>query len=314
MKQSTLHLQPGNVSLAQLRQVYKQEIKVTLDEAVYDAIDASAAVVKDILATGQTVYGINTGFGLLAQTRIEDDQLAELQKNLVLSHSTGVGSNLDVCTTRLILFLKLNSLALGYSGVSRTAFTTLAAFINYDILPYIPAKGSVGASGDLAPLAHMTAALMGIGDVIYKGTLMSAVRALQEVNLEPLTLGPKEGLAFLNGTQVSTALAIVGLLKTEHLFSAAIIAGAMSVDAMKGTDASFDPRIHKVRGQLGQIILAEKYLSLLEGSDIRASHLDCDHVQDPYSLRCQPQVMGACLDIINNVSQCLLIEANAVTD
>ncbi|MFT5351950.1 MAG: histidine ammonia-lyase, partial [Gammaproteobacteria bacterium] len=295
MKQSTLHLQPGNVSLAQLRQVYKQEIKVTLDEAVYDAIDASAAVVKDILATGQTVYGINTGFGLLAQTRIEDDQLAELQKNLVLSHSTGVGSNLDVCTTRLILFLKLNSLALGYSGVSRTAFTTLAAFINYDILPYIPAKGSVGASGDLAPLAHMTAALMGIGDVIYKGTLMSAVRALQEVNLEPLTLGPKEGLAFLNGTQVSTALAIVGLLKTEHLFSAAIIAGAMSVDAMKGTDASFDPRIHKVRGQLGQIILAEKYLSLLEGSDIRASHLDCDHVQDPYSLRCQPQVMGACL-------------------
>lgn len=302
------------ITLSELRGVYERSVSVTLAATCYAAIKDSRQVIEAILKRGKTVYGVNTGFGLLAKTKIAAEQLMALQKNLVLSHSTGVGAQLDENTVRLVLFLKIFSLSRGYSGVRPQVVDTLIAFLEHDITPCIPAKGSVGASGDLAPLAHMSAALMGIGEVLYKNKITLTVDALEDAKLEALVLEPKEGLALLNGTQVSTALALAALFKTENLFAAAMVSGAMSVDAMKGSDAPFDPRIHGVRGQIGQMRTAEKYVALLQGSDIRASHFDCDRVQDPYSLRCQPQVMGACLDLISYVSNILRIEANAVTD
>jgi len=297
-----------------LRQAYREPIRLVLDDSVYEKIDRSSATVKEILQAGRTVYGINTGFGLLAQTRIDNSRLELLQQNLVLSHSTGTGEEIGAETTRLIMLLKINSLARGYSGITRNTLDTLIAFVNHDVIPCIPGKGSVGASGDLAPLAHMTAAFMGVGDVRYRGKRISAQAALDELGLQAMLPGPKEGLALLNGTQVSTGLALAALFETEKIFAAAVVAGAMSVDALKGTDTPFDRRIHALRGHEGQSRVAEKYLALLKGSDIRRSHINCDRVQDPYSLRCQPQVMGACLDQIEHVSRSLLIEANAVTD
>lgn len=307
-------LNPGQVELTQLRRIYLGPVTIELNQQSYESIRAAEQVITNCLQEDKYVYGINTGFGLLAQTRISNEHLDELQSNLILSHCAGVGDELEPDVVRLIVFLKINSLAQGYSGISVSTLDALITFLNHDILPCIPAKGSVGASGDLAPLAHMTSALMGIGDVFYQGERVSAKAVLDELDIQPVKLGPKEGLAFINGTQVSTALALAALFKTEHLFAAAVITGSLSVDAIKGTDTAFDQRIHAIRGQPGQILLAEKYWSLLKGSKIRLSHMECEHVQDPYSIRCQPQVMGACLDQINHVSQSLLIEANAVTD
>lgn len=309
-----LTLVPGDLTLSQLRRVWAEPVHVRLDPGCYGAIAASQQVVLDVLAAHKTVYGVNTGFGLLANTRISDEDLALLQKNLVLSHAAGVGPLLDDDVVRLILVLKANALAQGYSGVRQATVDRLVDLTNAGVTPCIPAKGSVGASGDLAPLAHMAMALLGMGDVRWRGELRPAAEVLAELGLEPLTLGPKEGLALLNGTQVSTALALAALFRTEDLFASALVTGAMSVDAAMGSDVPFDARIHAVRGHPDQCAAAAAYRALLAGSEIRASHRACLRVQDPYSLRCQPQVMGACLRMIRCTAETLAIEANAVSD
>jgi histidine ammonia-lyase len=306
-------LQPGAVTLDQLRTLWAGG-PVALAPDAWSAIDASAAAVERIVASGRTVYGINTGFGLLAQTRIPGERLAELQRNLILSHSCGLGEPLKPEVVRLIMALKAIGLGRGMSGVTRPVVERLLALLDADALPVIPSQGSVGASGDLAPLAHLSAAMLGEGQIALGGDILPAGEALNRLGLEPLTLGPKEGLALINGTQVSTAIALDTLFAAERIFGAAIVAGALSVDAFKGTDAAFDPRIHAARGQPGQIHVAAALRGLLAGSGIRASHSDCDRVQDPYSFRCQPQVMGAVLDQLRNLAGTLVIEANAVTD
>ncbi len=257
---------------------------------------------------------MNTGFGLLAQTRIEPDQLKQLQRNLVLSHAAGVGEPMPDGVVRLMMVLKLVGLARGASGVRRDVLHAIRAFLDRDIYPLVPSQGSVGASGDLAPLAHMSAALMGVGNVRVGGEIVPAERALQDAGLKPLELGAKEGLALLNGTQASTAMALAGLFAAEDAFAAALVSGALSVDALKGSDAPFDPRLHELRGHAGQIAVAAALRDLQKGSAIRQSHIDCDRVQDPYSLRCQPQVMGAVLDLMRFAGRTLAVEANAVTD
>jgi histidine ammonia-lyase len=309
-----LSLQAGKLSLAALRRIYEQPAAFALSAEDRRGIDSASAFVDKIVAGGEAAYGINTGFGLLAQTRIPNEQLELLQRNLVLSHAAGVGEALPDAVVRLILALKINALARGHSGVTMGLVEALLAMLANEVYPVIPAQGSVGASGDLAPLAHLSAALLGLGEVRVAGKTMPAADGLRRAGLQPIKLRAKEGLALINGTQVSTALALAGLFGAEDLFAAAVIAGAMSVDALKGSDSPFDERIQQVRGQPGQIAVAREYRDLIAGSAIRASHLDCARVQDPYSFRCQPQVMGACLDIMRNCSTSLAIEANAVTD
>ena len=310
-----MQLVPGKLTLEDLASFARSHEPLDLDPSVGTRLDAGAQAVRRIVAAGKPAYGINTGFGKLANTHIPEDQLELLQKNLVLSHSVGVGALLGDETVRLTMLLKVASLARGHSGVRRTVVDSLLALLNAEVYPCIPSKGSVGASGDLAPLGHMAAAMMGWGEMRHRGRTMSASEGLRSAGLAPLVLGPKEGLALLNGTQVSTALALQGLFAAEHLFCAAVVSGSMSVDAAMGSDTPFDPRIHELRGQPGQIDVAAVYRRLLAGSAIRASHLTGDdRVQDPYSLRCQPQVMGACLDVMRSAARTLLIEANGVTD
>ena len=310
-----MQITPGTLTLPQLRALWDGSVNFELAPSAWPAIEASAAAVQAIVAKGDAAYGINTGFGKLASTRIADDQLALLQTNLIRSHAVGVGTCIDEPTARLILATKIASLARGVSGIRREVIETMIAHFNASLLPRLPAKGSVGASGDLAPLAHMTLALMGEGEVSYKGEVMAAAAALKKAGIAPIRLAAKEGLALINGTQVSTALSLRGLFLAERVFAAALAAGALSVDAAKGSDAPFDPRIHAVRGQPGQIAVAEHYRELLSGSEIRKSHLkEDDRVQDPYSFRCQPQVMGACLDLIQQSAKTLVTEANAVSD
>ncbi|MES1201324.1 MAG: histidine ammonia-lyase [Pseudomonadota bacterium] len=303
------------LTLPELRAIWSGAGAITLDAADYARIDAAADTVAKLLQQGGPIYGVNTGFGLLANTRIGADKLEELQRNLVLSHSCGVGPLLPERVVRLTLALKVLTLAQGRSGVRRIVIDTLLALLKAEAYPLIPSQGSVGASGDLAPLAHLSCALIGEGDVSVKGKITPARDALATLGLKPIALGPKEGLALLNGTQVSTALALDALFQIQDVFDAAITAGALSVDAIKGSDAPFDPRIHAARGHKGQIDVAARLRDLLKGSAIRASHLiGDDRVQDPYSIRCQPQVMGACLDLIRNAAATLEIEANSVTD
>jgi len=309
----TIILNPGSVTLTELRAIW-DGAPVTLADSGWTAIDAAAAAIGEILESGRTVYGVNTGFGILANTRIPADRLAELQTNLILSHSVGLGDPLDARIVRLAMILKVIGLARGHSGVRRELVERLLALVEASALPVIPGQGSVGASGDLAPLAHMSAALLGEGEIVLGGETLHASEALRTLGLEPLTLGPKEGLALINGTQISTAIALDVLFTAERLFGAALIAGALSVDALKGSTAPFDARLSEARGQPGQIDVARQLRELLEGSGIAASHTDCDRVQDPYSFRCQPQVMGAVLDLIRNASRTLQIEANAVSD
>ena len=287
---------------------------IALDPAALVGIEHSAASVARIVASGQTVYGINTGFGALALNTIPNDRLAELQRRLVLSHCVGVGPLLDDTIVRLIIALKIVGLARGFSGVRPAVIHALLDLLRTGVMPAIPAKGSVGASGDLAPLAHLAATLIGEGHARLSGEFLPSAEALRRAGLTPLVLAPKEGLALLNGTQVSTALALLALFRTETIFAAALVTGALSVDAAKGSDTPFDARIHQARGQPGQIEVAGLYRALLAGSDIRLSHADCGRVQDPYSLRCQPQVMGACLDTIRHAARVLTIEANAASD
>ena len=310
-----LTLKPGQMALADLRAVWAAHVPLTLADEAWTAIKASAETVKTIVAKGDPAYGINTGFGILAKAHIPHDQLAALQRNLILSHAVGTGELLSDTIVRLILLTKIGSLARGYSGVRPVIIETLIKMYNAGIMPAIPSQGSVGASGDLAPLAHMTLPMLGVGQVRVKGELVDASDALRAAGIEQIELEAKEGLALINGTQVSTALALHGLFMAERLLEAGMVTGALSVDAARGSDAPFDPRIHAVRGQPGQIAAANIYRQLVAGSAIRASHLVGDErVQDPYSLRCQPQVMGAVMDLIANAGRTLLIEANAVTD
>lgn len=314
MATTPMTLRPGALTLAEIRTLHEEGRPVQLDDAARAAMVRSREIVTRRLEAGETDYGINTGFGLLANTRIEPDQVEQLQENLILSHAAGTGDPLDDATVRLILVLKASSLAQGYSGVRPKLVDALLAMATHDVLPVIPSQGSVGASGDLAPLAHMSAALLGRGQVRHKGEVLPAVQGLARAGLEPMALAAKEGIALINGTQVSTALALSGLFAIENVFAAALVAGALSVDGMKGSDAPFDARIHEVRRQPGQIAVAAVMRRLMAKSGIRASHLDCERVQDPYSLRCQPQVMGAVLDLMERNAECLLREADAVTD
>ena len=307
-------LKPGYMALADWRTVVAGAA-VTLDPAAMPDVEASARAVETIVARGEPVYGINTGFGKLATVRIVDSDLAMLQQNIVLSHAAGVGEPMRPATARLMMALKLASLARGASGVRPQTLGLLEAMLARDVIPMVPGQGSVGASGDLAPLAHMTAAMLGIGEACLAGERMPAEAALAGAGLTPVSLRPKEGLALLNGTQFSTAEALVSLFAIERVFQGALLTGALSTDAAKGSDTPFDPRIHALRGHRGQIEVAGALRALMKGSSIRASHLtNDDRVQDPYCLRCQPQVMGAVLDLLRHAAGTLAIEANGVSD
>ena len=311
---TALIVHPGQTSLADWRALYRGA-SATLSPACWPGIDASAAAVARIVAKGKPVYGINTGFGKLASVRIAAADLATLQRNIVLSHAAGVGEATPAPIVRLMMYLKLASLAQGASGIRRETLELLAMMLARGVTPIIPCQGSVGASGDLAPLAHMAAAMIGVGECLIDGGVAPAGAALARAGLAPLVLGPKEGLALLNGTQFSTAYALAALFEAERLFQSALISGALSTDAARGSDAPFDPRIHALRGHRGQIETAAALRALMAGSRIRASHLIGDErVQDPYCLRCQPQVMGAALDILRQAGATLGQEANGVTD
>ncbi len=314
MTDAALTLDPGHLSWPDVRRCLAGPVRLSFPERVREAVSKSHALMQNAAAHDKAVYGVNTGFGLLAKEKISSEDLTQLQRNLVLSHAAGVGPDLPQDVVRLAMVLKINSLARGYSGVSQALIERLVRLLDEDALPCIPAQGSVGASGDLAPLAHMAGVLLGVGRLRLEGEEMPAGDGLRRLGFTPLSLGPKEGLALLNGTQISTALALKHGLALWDLFEVAVVVGALSVDALKGSDAPFDPRLHDVRGQVGQKRVAAALLALLEGSAIRQSHSSCERVQDPYSLRCQPQVMGAALDFMVFALERLLIEANAVSD
>jgi histidine ammonia-lyase len=311
---TALELGASPLTLNELRRLYSEPVPVRIHERALRAVHDSHAATAKLAAGDAAAYGINTGFGLLAQTRIPTAQRTLLQKNIILSHSAGVGPLLDDSIVRLVLVLKLASLLQGFSGVSEGLVRFLEKLINSGLNPCVPAQGSVGASGDLAPLAHLSLPVLGLGTIRRHGRIRPAAEVLAQEGLVPLELGPKEGLALLNGTQVSTALALAGLFQLEDAFAAGMVSGAMSLDALQGSDVPFDPRIHALRGHPGQVQVSQVYRDLLAGSEIRESHRTCERVQDPYSLRCQPQVMGACLDLIAQSAETLLTEANSVTD
>ncbi len=314
MSNKSLVIRPGKLCLADLQRVYLETAEISLDEAAWEKIKRCRNTILKVIDSGSVAYGVNTGFGLLANTRIETAQLETLQRNLLLSHAVGVGELLDDAVVRLILVMKINALARGYSGIRAEVIQLLLAMLKHGIYPCIPSKGSVGASGDLAPLAHLALTLIGEGQARVNGQCMTSHKALAKAGLTPLTLQAKEGLALINGTQVSTALALKGLFEAESNLNAAFVAGTMTVEAVLGSHVPFDARIHALRGQPGEIEAARIYRDMLAPSEIQRSHSDCEKVQDPYSLRCQPQVMGACLDQARNTANCLEIEANAVTD
>lgn len=313
MTKLTIH--PGKMTLEELRVVFQQSVTVSLDKKAHAAIEKSVATVNKIIAEDRTAYGINTGFGLLANTRIATKDLQSLQRSIVMSHAAGVGEPLDDDLVRLIMVLKINSLARGFSGIRLEVINALIALVNAQVYPFIPAKGSVGASGDLAPLAHMSLILLGEGKARFEGKWISAKKALEKAGLTPLKLEAKEGLALLNGTQTSTAFALKGLFEAEKLLLSGIVCGALSVEATLGSRKPFDARVQEVRGQKGQIDVAAMFRDILSPtSELAKSHENCVKVQDPYSLRCQPQVMGACLTQIRQAAEVILIESNAVSD
>ncbi|WP_165475052.1 histidine ammonia-lyase [Legionella yabuuchiae] len=305
---------PGKITSNQIRALISNVSPISLDSGCWEKVAKSEQFVKHIIQQDRTVYGINTGFGLLANTSISLEDLTTLQRRILLSHAAGMGELLPDEIVKLILLLKINSLARGFSGVRAIIIETLVKFYNAGIYPCIPAKGSVGASGDLAPLAHLSLPLVGEGTARYQGKIISGCEALKLISQEPFELAPKEGLALINGTQVSTAIAYYYLLEAQVLLAASVAISALSVDAALGCDTAFYPEIHAARGQEGQIQVARVLLNYLKGSDIRQSHMNCDRVQDPYCLRCQPQVVGASLDNMRFVETILTREANAATD
>lgn len=310
----TLEINPGQLTLQQLQQVQASPVHLNLNPECLDKIAQATATVHRIIDQGRTVYGINTGFGLLANTRIPNEELKVLQRSIVLSHAAGIGELLDEATVRLLMVLKINSLARGYSGIRLEVIEALIKLVNAEVYPCIPQKGSVGASGDLAPLAHMSTVLLGEGEVLYRGERLPGHKGLEIAKLHPCDLDPKEGLALLNGTQASTALALKGLFAAENLFAAAIVTGSLSVEAALASRTPFDERIHQVSGHQSRIDTAKAYRHLLDHSEIEDSHRACESVQDPYSLRCQPQVMGACLEQLRHAAGVLQTEANSASD
>ena len=314
MPEAQFVIDSGRLKLADLQRLWRKQPRIELAPSWREPVQKSADVVADIVKGDKAIYGITTGFGSLAKARIPRDQVTELQRRLVLSHCAGVGDRLPDHIVRTAMVLKINSLARGFSGVRPLIIEHLVRLIEANAIPVVPGQGSVGASGDLAPLAHVAGAMIGTGEISLEGAVLPAEKALKQIGLAPIELAAKEGLALLNGTQVSTALALAGLFQAADTFAAALAAGALSVDAALGSDVPFDPRIQKVRDQPGQIAVAGVLRSLLKGSAIRKSHLDCERVQDPYSLRCQPQVMGAVLDLLQAAAPILEREANAVSD
>lgn len=307
-------LQPGQLTLQSIKQILTSKMHCQLADSAFPVIDAAHQTVKKVMQEKKTVYGINTGFGSLANQTISTENLKQLQRNIVLSHACGTGTLLSDEVVSLIMLLKINNLSQGFSGVRLELIDALIALYNHQVYPCIPAKGSVGASGDLVPLAHLSLPLLGVGDVRYQGKVISALEGLKIAGLSPLELEAKEGLALLNGLQVSTAIAITELFVSENLFATALIAGALSVDAACGSYVPFDDRIHLARGHQAQRDVAAEFRTLLAGSQINESHQPCSRVQDPYSLRCQPQIMGAALHQMRFVSDTLQIEANAISD
>lgn len=311
----TLILRPGSVSLKDLEAIYWNGEAARLDPSFDTAIERGAARIAEIAGGNEPVYGINTGFGKLASIKIDSADLATLQRNLILSHCCGVGAPLPTNIVRLIMALKLISLGRGASGVRLELVRLIEGMLERNVIPVIPEKGSVGASGDLAPLAHLAAVMIGEGEAVYAGKRLPGAEALARAGLKPVVLAAKEGLALINGTQTSTALALAGLFRAHRAANSALITGAMSTDAAMGSSAPFHADIHTLRGHKGQIDTAAALRALLEGSVIRQSHLEGDErVQDPYCIRCQPQVDGACLDLLRMAARTLEIEANAVTD
>ena len=312
---TTITIGASDLGLGDVRAALAGPLDIGLSPQAHATVRRGADAVTCLLASGDAIYGVNTGFGKLANRRIGEADLGKLQVNLVRSHAAGTGEAMPTEVVRLMMLLKIRSLAAGHSGIAPETLSALVALVNRDVTPVVPRQGSVGASGDLAPLAHMSLVLIGEGEAFFDGERLPGGEALKRAGLKAVALGPKEGLALLNGTQASTALALSGLVDAERNLRAALVAGAMSTDALMGSDTPFDPRIHALRRHAGQARVAQILKSLMEGSAIRASHLVGDtKVQDPYSFRCQPQVMGACLDLLSQVTRTLLTEANAVSD
>ena len=312
---TTLTLMPGTVTLSQLEQIYWDEASVRLDPACHPAIARAQAAIAAAVAGTEAVYGVNTGFGKLASVKIASKDTATLQRNLILSHCCGVGAPISRRHARLMMALKLLSLGRGASGVRLELVTLLEDMLAKGVTPVIPAQGSVGASGDLAPLAHMAAVMMGAGEAEFDGQVMPGQTALAAAGLAPVELGPKEGLALINGTQFSTAFALAGLFGAWRAAQSALVTSALSTDAIMGSTAPLQPEIHALRGHRGQIEAGETMRALLDGSVIRESHREGDtRVQDPYCIRCQPQVTGAAMDVLRMAAGTLEIEANAATD
>ncbi len=308
-------ISPGSATLEQLERICRDAGPVALDGAVRPGVEAASALVAKTAGQDRALYGVNTGFGKLASRKIAADDTAALQRNLVLSHCCGVGDALDPAIVRLIMVLKLLSLGRGASGVRWDVIALIQDMLARDVIPEIPAQGSVGASGDLAPLAHLAAVLIGEGRARVRGTRLSGGEALRAAGLSPLVLGPKEGLALINGTQFSTACALVGLFDAWRNLSASLVTASLSTDAIMGSTAPLLPEIHDLRGHAGQIEVAREMRALMANSQIRESHREGDaRVQDPYCIRCAPQVAGACLDLLRMAGRTLEIEANAVTD
>ena len=309
-----MKLQPGRLDLSRLRTLDLNNTKIEIDDVERERITRGRDVIERRISAGTQTYGVNTGFGSMAGHTIGVDDLATLQHNLIVSNAAGTGPLMSDREVRRMMLLKLNSLATGQSGVRPALCDALLAMLNAGIVPSIPLKGSVGASGDLAPLAHMGAALIGVGEARIGNEIMPATEALARCGLKPFILAAKEGLALVNGTQASTALAIAGLFAVEDVFAAGVVAGSLSLEAALGQDMAFDDRLHRERGQSGQRVVAGFYRGLLEGSSIRALALEKGRLQDPYCLRCQPQVMGACWDVLRHVAMVLAAEINAFTD
>lgn len=311
----TVILTPGEVTLDQLEMIWRQELPAKLDPACRPAIEAAARMVAEAAAGNEAIYGVNTGFGKLASVRIRPDDTAKLQRNLVLSHCCGVGEILDIATTRLVIALKLVSVGRGASGLQLGTIELLEAMLDKGVTPVMPCQGSVGASGDLAPLAHMSATMIGEGEAWFEGERMASAEALRRAGLSPVVLGPKEGLGLINGTQFSTACALAGYFQALRNAESAVVTASLSTDAIMGSTAPLQPAIHSLRGHAGQIDIAHAMRRIMESSEIRESHRDGDsRVQDPYCIRCQPQVTGAALDLLRFAAHTLEIEANAVSD
>ena len=310
-----LTLTPGQVDLTQLEEIYRTEATIRLDDSCRPAIEAAADRIAAAAAGEAPVYGVNTGFGKLASMKIAPEDTATLQRNLILSHCCGVGEAMPRRMVRLMMSLKLLSFGRGASGVRWALIELMQDMLAKGVTPVVPAKGSVGASGDLAPLSHMTAVVIGEGQAEYQGEVLPGAEALAQAGLQPIELGPKEGLAFINGTQFSTAYGLAGLFEIWRAARNALVVSSLSTDAIMGSTAPLQPEIHSLRGHRGQIEAAEAMRAILDGSEIRESHRDNDtRVQDPYCIRCQPQVTGAALDVLRQAAQTLLIEANAATD